>query len=412
MMTITGVSILLLVVWYVTYRYLRSKLSTCKIYFVLLGLMALPGLFIPDLPLMGLYPRFFNFWYIVLFAVLMVLVLIPWIKFDKYLNNIPNFTIKPQYIDSLKWVFVLTIVLSLYSIVYVYPYASNSITQGALEVRHSLSEESPLPPNIFTTMAVGFASFSPVAILLAYISMLDKRLQKYTILLIISSSSYIVITLAICARDGFIYTSLTYVVLFFVFKRSLSQKSIAKIKRITTIIAPIVFTLFLSFSLARFFVTGNDSKELLYGTWGYLYQQPYVFDHVLDSFHDFYGFERRLSFLKDVIPLAGHEYTASNIIEYMFGTQFAEFYEISGLSSLIILSFLYILLFYIVIATHIRRNLIFPVLLSFLIYFYFTISGIFYFRFGGNNSEFLFFVAILLSSFFVPNILTINNNEK
>lgn len=242
--------------------------------------------------------------------------------------------------------------------------------------------------------------------------MLDKRLQKYTILLIISSLSYIVMTLAICARDGFIYTSLTYVVLFFVFKRSLSQKSIAKIKRITTIIAPIVFTLFLSFSLARFFVTGNDSKELLYGTWGYLYQQPYVFDHVLDSFHDFYGFERRLSFLKDVIPLAGHEYTASNIIEYMFGTQFAEFYEISGLSSLIILSFLYILLFYIVIATHIRRNLIFPVLLSFLIYFYFTISGIFYFRFGGNNSEFLFFVAILLSSFFVPNILTINNNEK
>jgi hypothetical protein len=78
------VSIVLLFIWSVAYFLTRSKISTAKVYFVLLAIMASPALFFKKLPLMGLQPEIFNMANILLFAFLMLVVLIPWFIFDKW----------------------------------------------------------------------------------------------------------------------------------------------------------------------------------------------------------------------------------------------------------------------------------------------------------------------------------------
>ena len=112
--------------------------------------------------------------------------------------------------------------------------------------------------------------------------------------------------------------------------------------------------------------------------------------------------------MDSVLDLPGQEYVANNMIEFMFGTQFAEFYEISGYDSLIICSIFYLLIFGTLIYNYRQKRKIFHLLVVFTMYVYFTISGLFYFRFGGNNSEFFMYMFIIFGVCLVPNFMSVN----
>lgn len=404
MISSRAVSIILLIVFGIFYKKNKGIIVSLKIYFVLLGVMALAGVLFDPLPLMGLYPTEYYPKYILFFAILMLVVIKPWFVFDKFLINKPIFSVKEKYIKTIKKIYVVVIVLSFYAIIYTLPYTMIAWAKGADAMK---SGSGILPHSIFTTLAVGFATFSPVTIVLFYISLLDKRLSKFGIFLLVSSLAYIVTSMAQGARDGFIYTSLTYYVFYVIFKPSYNIHTTKQINKLIIVLFFLMMIPLSIYSLSRF---GKEQSEdnMLYGTWGYIYQQPYVFDHILDQFDTFYGFNRRLKFLNNIIPIEGCEYAASSKIEYMFGTQFASYYMISGYSSLLIATIIYIFTFEYLIKKSLKRNLIFPSLVVFVIYIYFTLSGLFYFRFGGNDSEFLFYMAILFGSLKMPDLLYVS----
>lgn len=374
--------------------------------------MVSAGILFDPLPLMDLKPCEYNIMNIMLFSVLMMLVLKPWFAYDKYLLQSNVFIVNEKYVELIKKVFIITIVLSAYSIVYALPYVIFALSIGAENIRNIITDAVVMPKTIYTTLAVGISTFTPVTIVFFYVSLLDSRFKRYRFLLVLSSLSYIITSMTQAARDGFIFTTLTYIVFFLVFRNSLEKEMFEKVKRTGFIIGGGLLLFFMVLTISRFGDISADNKnELLYGTWGYIYQQPYVFDHVLEQFNGFYGFNRRMHFLSNFFDIEGRPYTSATQVEYMFGTQFGEYYEISGYSSLFIGLIVYISLFYSIITYHMRRCRHFSAMLAFVIYVYFTLSGIFYFRFGGNDSEFLFYMGILCVSFISPDFIEISSSS-
>lgn len=371
---------------------------------MLLLLMGGAGLVLPRLPLMDLYPDYYDYKNIILFAVLMVVMIIPWIKFDSFFPSSPRFVFNEIYARKIGIIIKVLILLSLYAIIYTLPTAILAYSMGADQVRGG--DVSLLPQSILTTIAVASGCLSPLCILLFYVSMLSNSLRKYSFWLFISSMAYIVTTMAFCARDGFVFTPMMYLFLYVIFKDSLNNETNKIIRRYAyVLVVPLVFVIS-KFTLDRFGGQNVSSSEslddLLYGTWGYFYQQPYVFDHKVSYFHDFYGFERRLHFMEHIIPLHGKEYVLAEKFEFMFGTQLGDFYEINGFSSLFACVFVYVLGFYKTITHFIKSYNITGLLLSFTIYLYFTLTGLFYFRVGGIDNVFFLYIALLISSYFIP----------
>lgn len=410
MLTTTTVSLVLLFVWGILYVILRKRLYTSKLYFCLLIIMGSAGLFLHPLPLMGLFPEEYRLSHILLFSLLMVIMVLPWMKVDQLIKRHPVLCVNNQRIGLIKTICILLSLLPLYSIIYALPYALYANSIGAADVRSELLESSIMPQSVFTTFAVGFASFSPVIVLLFYISLLDKRLNRYSLLLFISSMSILVTNMASAARDAFVFIPLMYLCFYFIFRHSLDERVTKRLRRVGLIALLLVVSVLGGITIDRFYSGEEDSSRLIYGTWGYFYQQPYVFDHILDQTHLFYGFNRRLKFLKGVFNIGGVEYSIStaNQADYMFGTQFAEFYQMAGYKSLFIGSVLFLLVFYLILLHHFKRKNYFALLVSFCIYYLFTLSGMFYFRYGGNDSEFLFYSGILLLTYFIPNILHVD----
>lgn len=414
----TGVSIVLLIIWSISYLCHKNRLYSAKIYYFLLLIMGSAGILIPELPLMGLYPNKYYLSNIILFAFLLIITIIPWITYDKLYKYKPIFTIKDKYIGSLKLTFTVTIVLSFISIAYLLPYAIRSFLIGAEEIRSMSTNESILPQTFLTTFSVGISALYPVTILFVYITLLDTRLSKYTVFLIISSFTYLVSNTAITGRDGFIFIPLIYIVMFFVFKYSISKDKLKKIKQYGIISGTLLILVIGSVTINRFYndssyLSKKDSKHgLIYGTWGYFYQQPYVFDHVIEDFKSFYGFKRRLKFLDKITDLKGQEYDKKRrkLYEMMFGTQYAEFYQISGYSSLFILTIIFTWFFNYLANIFRRKRNYFAMFISFAIYLNFTVAGMFYFRIGNSNGEFFLNIALIIATFFIPNILQLREN--
>lgn len=411
MISSTTVSIVVLLVWGILYTLYRKRMFSSKLFYTLLLIMGSAGLFFRPLPLMGLVPEYYNVWNVILFALLMGFTFLPWLNVDKLFRTNITFCIKDSYIKTIKNINIFLIIVSIYSIIYSFPYAINATAMGADTVRTMLADDYMMPKTIFTTFAVGFASLAPVDVLMFYISLIDNRLKIYSVWLALASSAIMVTNAASAARDAFIFIPLTYVCFYILFRKSIADRSRKKIKKFGLIALLLSLTVLGGITLDRFYNNrGADrGSSLLYGTWGYFYQQPYVFDHILDYTTTFYGFERRLKFLDGAFGIKSTEYVASQAdkMDYMFGSMYAEFYQINGYSSLIIGFLLYIILFGFILSSHFKKKKYFSLLLAFSVYFVFTLSGMFYFRYGGNESEFMFYMGILLITFFVPNYLTI-----
>ncbi len=403
-------SILLVFVFGVCYLLLKHRLVTSKFYFVLLFLMGAAGIVLPLDKYVYYYSTEYNAIFILLFSVLVVMTLIPWVRFDKAFRNWGVICVREKYLTTLKLVFVVNIVFGLYAILYAFPYALMAISMGADDVRQLIADDSFYPKSILTTICVGIGYLTPIQILLFYISLLHPNLRKYSILLFVTSLSYLITMLPYAARDGFIFVPLTYYFMYKVFSPSIPVILKHKIRKYALVLGGAIVFGVLFISYQRFYLNAKSGlssfDSMIYGTWGYFFQQPFVFEQTLSYDVSDLGFGRRFELLNNLFSIPKHSYSLDSLTT-SFGTMYSEFFNCYGWSSLIGFSLFYYVSFSALLGCHIQRKRYFSILLVFVVYLYYTISGLFYYKMYILSVTELYLV-VLFSSLFIGNVLTVS----
>lgn len=408
------VSVVLIIIWGAAYYTLRKKIFTSKGYFMLLFVMAIAGIVLPldEMLDLGCEPSF-SFLYTILFAFLLLSAIIPWIDFEKYLKTIKRFNINPSCLPTLRIAIITMTLLSIFAILYTLPYAIIAYKMGAADIRWVIKDQSLLSISPLTTVAVGVGLISPIYIYLFYLSLLTPELHKYSKYLFLGSLTYLVTSAAFQARDGFVFIPLTYFFLYQVFKKSLPELSKEYLKRTFKLVLPILLVGILVISFDRFFEKGSSDayKSLIGGTWGYFYQQPYVFDVNLQHMQHFQGLGHRFELIGVLFNLPySTNYAPNYQFEWMFGTMYSSFYSASGWGSLLTASVFFSLSWLIVLRRLCGSHNHMGALLVFSLYIYFLISGLFYFRFSAMNITIVYLILIVIS-FSLNNYILVEYNQ-
>lgn len=402
------VALLLTLMWGLSYLLVKKNLCSGRIYFYILFAMSIPSFFEPNF-LNKFIEGPIDYTNIFILGFLLLLGFIPWYYFDKHYGHQIHIVINQGYITNIKVIFLITIIGSLFSILYLSPYAIRGIVTGALDMREYIQEESPLPKTFATTIAVGFANIHIFAILFFYISYLSDELKRYRILLFISSFSYIISCMAITARDGLIILPLFYVIFYLIFRSSISSINKTRIKIALFSIAVIIIIFMTSFTLSRFWGQEQDTEFLQEGTIGYIAQQPYVFNVTVQEQTDFHGWELRFPLINRLIGVGEHEvYRLDTWYETCFGTMYADFYNIGGWYPVIGVLLVFILYYWWALSLCHRNDKPFGMLLIFTVYLYIALTGMFYCRAGSAVSMNIFYIAISILPLFIGNYININ----
>ena len=415
MLSFLQVSLLLLLIWTLFYKLLKNKVHSCKGYFVLLFVMASAGIVLPleDMIDLDFYPEFSVFG-IVLFALLLISAIVPWLRFDNYLKNVSKFQVNPQYIKVLNSVMVTMIILSVFAIVYTLPYAVTAYKMGAADVRSIIKEQSLLPKSPLTTIAVGVGLLTPVYVLLFYISLLTEKLKNKSKYLFLGSLTYLVTSASFQARDGFVFIPLTYYFLFVVFKKSIPEFEKEKILKTFRYLFPVLLSFLMLISIERFYKYNSDDslKSLIAGTWGYFYQQPYVFDMNIQPMQFFQGLGHRFELFAQIFDFpVSQDFIPTYKFEWMFGTMYSSFYSAEGWFSLFVASLFFVFSWTFIMHLLIKNNNHFGVLLVFSLYVYFLISGLFYFRFSAVSIT-IVYILLVCSSLLLNKYDIVRGNDS
>ena len=415
MLTYAQVSYVLLFIWGGYFFLQRKGLQTLKPYFFLLFFMAFAGIVLPERFIIT-YSDYLEYSFVntLVFALLLISMVFPWCTFNSWHCKVAHIQISSKSIGIFKISFITMILMSVYSMLYALPYAIQALSMGADEVRTMILETSLYPKNIFTTICVGVGCLTPIQILMFFFSLLDTRLSKYSLWLFISSLTYIVTNLPNTGRDGMIYIPLMYIFLFQIFKPYLEKKMIDKIKRYFILIIPILCFLIFTITMARFYMYGKNPIEgLIQGTWGYFYQQPYVFDNTLNHMDKFRGLSAQFPLLAKLLGIyeGPLHYSELEHFEYSFGTMYSQFYTISGWSSLIVCALFFVVSFNLLLYYLIRRKKFTSLFIVFSVYLYYVITGLFYYRLKADNIV-LLNLFIFTGSLFLKNYLIISYKRK
>lgn len=407
------VSIVLTIIWGLAYIKLKNHLVTSKGYFFLLLLMALAGIVLPLNRYLDLGTSHdFRLEYIVTFALLLVSALYPWLRFDSWFKRVDSFYVNPNYLSLLKTSMSIMVLLAIYAIVYTLPYAIIGYTMGASDVRAFIMDDSILPKSPLTTVAVGVGFLAPIYIVCFFLTLITPALKKYTIPIGLASLTYLVTSAPAQARDGFIMIPLTYFFIYQIFKGMLDKSSKKKIKKMVMLIVPVGLAFMLVITIDRFYNGGYESlnpfESMIAGTWGYYYQQPYVFDQTLQHQVYFHGIAKRFPFLANILGLPpAAEHILDFKFEWMFGTMYASFYSATGWTSLIIASLFFMFSWAIVIKSHVRAGNVAGILIVFSLYMYFLMSGLFYLRLSAASITSTY-LAIIGLSYFTNKVILVN----
>ncbi len=352
----------LLVVFYLLIKRVVGKKATIRVLLGLLLLMFIPGLFM-DVQIWGAVKR--N--NMSLFFILLILTAIPWICFDKWYKNKTTIMVTDKGVVLFSFLFKVVIILCTLSYIYVFPYALQSYSMGAGEIRTQLGEISVIPSSPLTTLGVAVSTLSPFYVFFFYISLLHLKLRKYSFLLFFSSFIYIAFSMPFMARDGYVVLPIMYLINFFMFRNTLGSKERKKVKKYMIVLGSISGSLLLVYSVSRFFTSG-ETKSLISGTWGYLYQQPYVFDRTLNYQHSWHGVDLRFPILTVFSGNPPIEVERYQDFETKFGTMLSEFYSIGGYWSLFVFTGAFILIYYLGLRTQIKKGNTFGIFIFFLTY--------------------------------------------
>lgn len=410
MITSFSASIIMVLVFGISYLFLKKKLITSKFYFILLFVMGIAGIVLPLDKYVHFFSTNYNSAYILLFSILVVMTLIPWLIFDKEYRNWGVIKVKENYLGILKFVFIINILLGFYAVIYALPYAYMAMSMGADDVRAFIVDDGFYPQNFFTTICVGVGYLTPIQIFFFFISLLHSQLKKYSILLFFTSLSYLVTMMPYAARDGFIFIPLTYFIAYRVFSSSLNKELKQKIRKYAFIVGGVGLSVVLFISYQRFYVNAksglNSLDSLIFGTWGYFFQQPFMFEQTISYDVSYFGFGRRFEIINILFDVPKLNYTLDDMTT-SFGTMYAEFFNCYGWGFLIGFSLFYYISFSLLLKFHILKKNISSILLVFVIYLYYTISGLFYYKMYLLSVTELY-LLVLTASMFLSNVLTVS----
>lgn len=276
--------------------------------------------------------------------------------------------------------------LGLFSFFYQLPFALSAMEQGVLETRIYQQESNfLLPESIFTTIAVTVSTFYPIYLLVFYYYH-TQRPKKIVIkyILLIGSLSYVVSAFTFASRGMLIYFIFTWL-----FWQSLF---INKSNRLRDYRAQVYIILIgivvLIFSASRF--VGLDL--FLYGTVGYIGQQPLVFTQVFEFQSWTYGGQVRFPLLFPNENGEGGSLLRVQNWEYMFGTfvkdLVGDFGKLGAALFCIVFSLFFSIGFY---GLFPKKSFSYLLLLS--LYVQFMSSGVFYMELGTRVGN-LYMLAI------------------
>ncbi len=404
-----SVAILLLSMWGAIFFLIRKRICTLYVYFSILFIMACAGLILPINNYLDLYhsSNSFSFPIILLFGLLLMLAIVPWYVFDNVIRKNPIIEIRQKYCSILKIVFNIELILSAYAVIYALPYALAAINYGsAADVRALIQEESFYPVNIYTTICVGVGFLLPINILSFYTAMTSEKFQKYTIPLFLSSFTYIITTTPFLARDGYFIIPIMHLVFYKIFNKSFTPTNKTKFYRMMWVVIPILALFFLFITLDRFWEADYGAEYalngLISGTWGYLFQQPFIFHETITYTEFFQGFGKRFPLIAILLDIPISENTITYNFEYQFGTMFANFYSAFGWNSLICASVFFVLSWLWTFKLQISKNNIAGLLILFSVYLLYTTSGLFYLRIYTASITILY-IFIIIMSLIIPN---------
>lgn len=398
--------IILIVIWGVLYKSCRNYIGSGIIYFLFLVGMLLPITLDPDYTLHGSWAQDVKPLNMVAFGLCLAAGFLPWYAFDKWSAS-RVFYVPDSAVALLERIFFLIILGSLYSLIYLTPYALRSLAMGAAETRAALygGEGSILPKSIFTTLAVAVAGFSVYDVLFFFVSCLHPALQKYRVWLILSSLSYIANSFAFTARDGLIIIPCFYVVFYLIFSKSLQWDLRKKIKKQILVVVALAGIFMGAFSMSRFYAE-QDVNKLYQGTVGYLAQQRHVFDATIEGQDDFWGFECRFPLVNRLLGVSEYEVNRrDNSFEWSFPTMYGEFYDAFAWPGLILMTLVFAGYYYFAIKWCERSNKGMSTLLMFTVYLFIAITGMFYTRAGGSVTNNIFYLTLSIIPFFMPRLV-------
>lgn len=294
---------------------------------------------------------------------------------------------------------------ALFSIIYLMPYALESIVKSALDVRTDLviGEEYVLPKSPLTTIAVGIPSFYFVFAFMFYVSIV-KRKFILTILSLIGVLSFVVNVFTVSGRDGVFFAGFSLVIGFFFFEKVFTEK---KRKRIQKIIYSILFLGILpvlKITIDRFSNDGNFSfLAFKKGIVNYFGMQPYIFSAWLKENTIFHGGVNNFPLF-----IKGNKVIFDAYYKGNFGTYLASFYSVNGYFSLIFLS----LFFFVIFKFFLKRSLNYTPISKFFyfgLFLHFMVSGVFYFRLGNNGGNLFMLISFVMTLLFSRNVVLKNS---
>ena len=395
---------------FILYKYNKNKKDTIIIWGLYMVSAVSARFYDPStLPGFG-EQESYNNWYCVLYGILIIYALSPLLVLANTKKPVP--LLESVVISKkLKTIIFWAGIGGVYSFLYQLPFAIISITKGASYIRSEVlakADESVLPENIFTTIAVAFSTFFPLFLVFLFICYKQKFPNKYKVLMLFGSLSYVMTSFCFTARDGIVFYMIFVIIILANFWGNVPAKMKKKILVILSLAFAVGAWTIFSFTSSRF---GDSNERLKTGTVGYIAQQPYVFVENINRRHvstDFYGIGFRFPL---VATLIGRKTTEKVVrtepYEWTFGSFLTDFFNISGFTSLFVL-LIGSTEFFKFQFKRIRKKTPLKFLILYILYVHLIVSGLFYFRLGNSSGNiYLLIMLILFFAVSTKKVITI-----
>lgn len=328
---------------------------------------------------------------------LMIILLLWFYPFGKINNNIiSNVWYDKNKFKNLSWISILILCpATFFFAMYFYILFSEA---NIAVVRLSGENISLLPNTVYNTFISVFSGLYIIPLILFFVSVRDKCSKLLSILLLIASFSFPLLTLCFAGRDGIVYWLMNFLILYFIFKNALSRVIIKRIKGVLSIFFALIVGVLLFISINRF--GGNLDKNLFISMLDYFGQQIGNFSDaffidmdyslsLFDGFKKLLGIES--SFDKASKLSAQNAYSEYNV----FGTFAKTLIWGYGKFGSILISILFMVLVTKIRKVFIKNNNLLYFIIIYIIY-QIPMNGVFYYRQGVGSMDVIYISIIIV----------------
>lgn len=339
------------------------------------------------------------------FWIYIISYIIPIIPFFIYKNTFIKGIIIPQNKNLITF-FKISLIGSIASLIYFLPFSIVALSGDIGENRLLINSGTSFASNNYLNFIFAlFAILYPINIICFFYGTIsqDTFYSKYKWLFLISSLSYIFRVLAFTGRDGFIFWTIIFILIFIIFKPFISKKNLKFIKFGSVIFIIIGVFILSKITSARF----DESTEgnTLITIYDYTAQSIFNFSNLIDTEIDFqYGKENFSLFFK----LLGYNYDSISLATNLENNDLLIYIFYGTLGSLYFDFGLLVPLFYITILPIISYKIstnqynTFSKLALLVLFSHFIYHGTFYYYIKSLEGNLLFLILVL-SCFYKSN---------